>query len=399
MTVPKATPAPLSAGAPIRTATSDAAVVTRVYDVRELLVPIPNFDDAPDLRMAIRGPGTTRPVALFGSPVANRPRWNGGQGREDGPPTRAKLVNDLVRLLEETVGADTWRETGGTIGAIRELSGCLVITQTAASQREIAHLLDQLREVKSFQVTVESRFITVGDPGLREAGVKIDNPESKDPTSFPSSELTFLDEHQVDSILRSAQAPEADRPVVTSPRLTLFNGQQAYVAVTTEREYVSNFKALPTTRPTTLAATEPAAFEPEMSVVTTGVMLDLFVTVSADRKWVTFTLHPQISKLQGIDEVPWPGRPAGSNLTVQQPQIGISDLRTTVSIPDKGTLLLGGLEDPGSGFGADHPDPAAATQPTATRSTTADQPHAPRSRLFILVKPTIIFPRPPSVER
>ena len=379
------TTAALDPGAPTSPATSDAAVVTRVYDVRDLLVPVQNFDDAPDLRMAIRpadAGGTTRPTALFGSPITNRQGRSGGLGHADHqPPTRAQLINDVIQLLQETVASDTWRETGGTIGTIRELSGCLVVTQTMANQREIAQILEQLRETRGLQVTVETRFITVNDAALRQTGVG-----AWESAAFPSTAPTFLDDQKVKAILRAAQSEETSEVVVPAPRLTLFNGQRAYVAGTTEHEYVSDYKPLPTSRATTGPATLPAAFEPESSVVITGVVLDLSATVSADRKWVTLGQHLQLSKLQGFDEVPWPGRPQGSNLAVQQPQIGVSELRTAVSIPDKRTLLLGGLEDPG-----DHPEPAA-TQPNATRPG-SDQPHT-KGRLFILIKPTIIFPPP-----
>lgn len=153
------------------------------------------------------------------------------------------------------VAADTWRDNGGTVGTVRELSGCLVVTQTAATQRVIAQLLDQLREVKSLNVMVETHFIAVSDAELRELGVKAGASGPPAASDFLSTEPTFL-------------------------------------------------------------------------------------------------------------------------------------TRTTLSIPDRGSVLLGGLEDPG-----DRTEPASATQPAETRPVlSSDATHDPHSRLFILVKSTIIFP-------
>jgi hypothetical protein len=43
-----------------------------------------------------------------------------------------------------------------------------------------------------------------------------------------------------------------------------------------------------------------ALFEPEISVVNSGVLLDAQATVSADRKYVTLTMRPQASQLLAL---------------------------------------------------------------------------------------------------
>lgn len=43
-----------------------------------------------------------------------------------------------------------------------------------------------------------------------------------------------------------------------------------------------------------------ALFEPEISVVNSGVKLDVQATVSADRKYVTMTMQPQSSELLAL---------------------------------------------------------------------------------------------------
>src|SRR5205085_941459 len=65
---------------------------------------------------------------------------------QQGPgETRQERVDALVRLLVDEVGRGEWRETGGSGGSIRELSGQLIVTQSPENQRRIAAFLDSLR--------------------------------------------------------------------------------------------------------------------------------------------------------------------------------------------------------------------------------------------------------------
>ena len=54
-------------------------------------------------------------------------------------------LDDITQLVRNTVRSDSWREAGGTIGAIAEIDGRLVITQTPRNHGEIVALLAKLR--------------------------------------------------------------------------------------------------------------------------------------------------------------------------------------------------------------------------------------------------------------
>ena len=85
-------------------------------------------------------------------------------------------------------------------------------------------------------------------------------------------------------------------------------------------------------------------------------MLDVQATVSADRKYVTMTLRPQLAQLlnlfvfnfQAAGSTTAGGIFAGPVVStaasgfLQEPELQITEVRTTVSVPDGGTLLLGG---------------------------------------------------------
>src|SRR5882724_6762662 len=73
----------------------------------------------------------------------------------------------------DTVNTDSWKDRGGSVGALRELEGQLIVTQTPENHRQLKNLLDQLREERAIQVTVETRFLTVQRNFLEDVGVDL----------------------------------------------------------------------------------------------------------------------------------------------------------------------------------------------------------------------------------
>jgi beta-lactamase regulating signal transducer with metallopeptidase domain len=344
-------------------------VVVRVFDIRDLLVIPPSYV-APQLAGDLPGPATM-PTTAPASPA---------------PPTREELVKSLIKLIEDTVATPTWQDRGGSAGALRELQGQLIITQTPENHAQIHVLLEQLRAARNLQCEVDAQFISCDEPVARvllEKWQKIAPPATrratagKATTASPSSGIEpsdhasaavglFLDDAQVKQFLHAGQ----DAPgfaVIASPRMRLFNGQRAYVMAATSRAYTSDYAAVK-------AAGGQTRYDPAVSVVQTGLLMDVQATISADRTAATLTLHPQVSALLGMKQFPWRGNPAGLNLMVQEPQVRSAELQTTVSVPDGRTLLLGGMEDPRV-----PDDPAAATRPDR-----------PLRSLFLLVKPKLI---------
>jgi hypothetical protein len=87
--------------------------VTQVYDVRDLLAAM-NLSQVPGL------------------PEEGRV-WQ-------------ELVDELTRLITETIEADSWRDAGGSVGSLRELGGRLIVTQTPENHKQLRALLVRLRE-------------------------------------------------------------------------------------------------------------------------------------------------------------------------------------------------------------------------------------------------------------
>jgi general secretion pathway protein D len=187
----------------------------------------------------------------------------------------------------------------------------------------------------------------------------------------------------------------------------LFNGQRAYVLVATQRAYVSNLAPV--------VSTGVSSFAPTIGIVQSGVLLDVQATVSADRKYVTLTLRPQLATLLDLANFTFQtsGTTNGTNIpvgggvgtgnfafvgavpptgTIQEPELQITTVKTTVSVPDGGTLLLGGQTVAGEQereIGV----PVLSKIPILKRLFTNRSMAKDEQVLLILVRPTIIMQR------
>ncbi len=152
---------------------------------------------------------------------------------------------------------------------------------------------------------------------------------------------SFLDNIQVDFLIRATQA-DSRTTILTAPRLVLFNGQRSWVAVTIQQNFVSQL--------TPVVATGAVAQAPQTATVDSGAVLDVTATVTADRRYVTMTLRPGVTRLLDMQTIPFSGGGAGGGLGggpalqafIQLPTLSSQRLQTTVSVPDGGTLLIGG---------------------------------------------------------
>ncbi|MFP4104880.1 MAG: hypothetical protein ACLFVU_02225 [Phycisphaerae bacterium] len=414
--------------------------VTRVYDIRDLIFRVPNFTGPRiDLDQTTVGTDTDDDDddnGLFGNDDDDDDDDNNG---EENMPSRSELIQGITEVITNTIDRDSWPDRGDT-GAVEELHGQLIITQTPENHEKIQQLISQLREARALQISIETRFISVNTGFLNDIGMDLDvyfnigsrlgSSESTDPwtgdtvpgtdgesgwgtgpagsdnytpipvrntaedfgralgrttgvpggirVDNPALSLggTFLDDVQVDFLLRATQAHQMTR-TLTAPRLTLFNGQRAYVTVGEQQAYVAGYEPIVTENAT--------AVQPIIGFVPSGTTMDVEATVSADRRYVTMTVRPQISQLDGaIPTIDTPSGPVGL------PTVTVQDLQTTVNVPDGGTLLLGGQNRSGE-VEREMGVPILSKIPVLNRLTTNRGKIRDESTLLILVRPKIII--------
>ena len=120
----------------------------------------------------------------------------------------------------------------------------------------------------------------------------------------------------------------------------MFNGQSAYVAVTSSTSYISAYSL-------TATAGGERRYEPVINSIEPGITTSIQATASADRKYVTLTIKPTVTQLLRLEREPFAAGPADKDaLSIQRPVIDVQSLQTTVSLPDRGTLLIsaGGVD-------------------------------------------------------
>lgn len=200
---------------------------------------------------------------------------------------------------------------------------------------------------------------------------------------------SFLDNIQVDFLIRATQA-DSRTSVLTAPRLVLFNGQRSWVAVTIQRNFVSQLNPV--------VATGAVAQQPVTATVDSGAVLDVAATVTADRRYVTMTLRPGVTRLIDLLTIPFSGGGAGGGFGggtalaafIQLPTLSSQRVQTTVSIPDGGTLLIGG-QKLASETEVEAGVPILSKIPILKRIYQSRTMVKDEQTLLILVKPTILI--------
>lgn len=131
--------------------------------------------------------------------------------------------------------------------------------------------------------------------------------------------------------LQAAQADTRNNLLV-APRLTLFNGQPAHIISRNERTIIADVQPE--------FAAEFLNVNPQTTGVTSGPMFKLTPAISADRRFVQLAIRPIVAAVGDADSI----QVGGTDRLIQFPVIQLTTVQTTVTVPDGGTVLLGGIK-------------------------------------------------------
>lgn len=201
---------------------------------------------------------------------------------------------------------------------------------------------------------------------------------------------TFLDDIQVDFLI---EATQADRRSVSlnAPRLTFTNGQTANIFVTTQTSYVSDLQPV--------TSQGAVTFDPQPGVVNDGVTLLVDGVVSSDRRYVTLNVTTNVSAVQGFDTYEISGAAGGGGIggnagtatgIIQQPIVSVTGVSTTVTVPDQGTIMLGGQRLV-TELEVETGVPVLSKIPILSRFFSNRVDSKEEQTLLILIKPTILI--------
>jgi len=359
----------------------------------------------------------------------------------------------LTDLIKGNIAKDTWEEDPASFSA-RIRNGILIVKHTKEIHEQIQELLSGLRRSATIMVALEARFLLVEDNFLEDIGVDFrglgdhsqgigvagrgtraslddygapgspggggtpENPAGPgtnatsgiffndnsdgdirartenlydsllgNPTVLTGSgglslQMTYLDDTEVELILRAVRKSERIN-MATAPRITVYNTERANVTVLNQVSYIKDFDAE--------IAQAAAIVEPVVDVIQDGVVMDVRPIVSSDRRYITMDLRPTVAVLTRPIPQFTASVATGTPVTLELPRLEVQRVRTTVTIPDNATVLLGGLKfseekDVYSGI------PWLSKLPLLNFLTSRRGKYINRRNLLILLKARIIIP-------
>jgi type II secretory pathway component GspD/PulD (secretin) len=364
------------------------AVMLRMYDVTDLISPVRDF---PGREMAFNagGGGAGQMTGILG----------GGNAKESAAPDPA----ELVEFIQKNVAPTSWQKEG--VGIEQRAGSTLFVSQVPEVHTLIEQLLANLRNQQSLQVHVNVRLLDVKKGFFEEIGFNWTDTPVFPPTpniidgvpnnlyngSAPANALglngyqrlassysfsgnvlqnlpanatqanwsslaggiqhglvvdgsyhplSFINQDQLNVIFGACEE-ETDSQIVQAPSITCFNGQRASCTFVLQHAYISDYDIVNYT------------FDPKIDVLNTGNILDVRPVVSSDRKYVTMEIRPTsvVPVSFYVENLTAPRFAITGTVMwylgmfiypLELPLIQVSTLRTSVMMPDKGTVMLGG---------------------------------------------------------
>jgi type II secretory pathway component GspD/PulD (secretin) len=149
-----------------------------------------------------------------------------------------------------------------------------------------------------------------------------------------SLQYAFLDDTEVEVVLRAVSKQERSEQI-DAPRLLIYNNTRASMHHLRNISYIRDFEVE--------IAQAAAVANPVIGTVHDGVALDVRPVVDSDLRFITMELRPTVMNLQ----IPIPTFTTtlgvGQPISIQLPEVTLQRVRTTVTMPDGGTMMLGGM--------------------------------------------------------
>ena len=351
--------------------------ITRDYSLSDLLIPTDRIR-----------PSTGR-SAHFDT-VANGHEMLGTGRSASEPSNPAPQEGDAMGLswvafIRSSIAPDSWDSpVNGEVAqekqqyTIQYRNGRIVVVHTPEVHEQVERLLDDFRKSRNLQVHIFARILTVSSEFLQSfdldlgdennygfdsdpngtstdrwhvAGTLVNDDQTTNPVSTLDKTIgpltlsvAHLGNTGVNALL-SAVLKRRKGSILVAPRLTCFNTQRANFQAVTNYNYVRRIAA---------------DGMPEIGNVPDGIIFDIQPFVSADRRYITLVLQPQLRSLVDKDfqskSFWFSGIPDDPNdpgaidqlidtplRVVNLPETYLWSVATTVTIPDGGTLLIGGL--------------------------------------------------------
>lgn len=149
-----------------------------------------------------------------------------------------------------------------------------------------------------------------------------------------SLQYAFLDDTEVELVLRAVSKQERSEEI-DAPRLLIYNNSRASMHHLRNISYIRDFEVE--------IAQAAAVANPVIGTVHDGVSLDVRPVVDADLRFITMELRPTVMQLKLPIPTFTTTLGVGQPISIQLPEVTLQRVRTTVTIPDGGSMMLGGM--------------------------------------------------------
>lgn len=189
-----------------------------------------------------------------------------------------------------------------------------------------------------------------------------------DPATAANFGFAILSDIEVFFLIQASKGDTRSN-ITQAPVVTMFNGQSANIFDGALQPFVTS--VIP------VVGDFAVAHQPVISILPSGASLNVQATVSSDRRFVKLSLVPFFSQVTDVEEFTFDGRrttrrsstnflddlfngrPGGggagddddleleveeTGVTVQLPVVASTFVNTVVSVPDGGTILMGGIK-------------------------------------------------------
>ena len=337
-------------------AIAQPAPVLAVYDVANL---IHSAQDKPGRELALGAASGTA----------------GAQFVQATPEVRQVTPEDLANLIRTVIRPDSWESESQGI-TIR--GSVLFVMASPEVHGLVKELLRSQEAAQGMMVRVESRWLTVEDAFFERVGVEwttdgsgvqagrvkagaerqwrqgdavatVRNSLPAATTAYGAKSSTALQLSiaqvgplQLSAILEAGQRSGQLRSL-QAPTITTLNGVRGHAFYGLQRGYIGDYEI------------NAGAMDPQVQVLSTGAILDVKPLISSDRKYVTMDLKPSITSLRlfteqitasrNYDQVTTnsTGLTTAATYPIELPNITIRSAATTVTVPDRGSVLVGGF--------------------------------------------------------
>jgi len=344
----------------------------------------------------------------------------------EGEARAAARAQALITLIQESIEPDGWYDVGGEGTITTHDSRRLIVLQTREVHNKINKLLKELAKTLKEEVSIEARFLLVSENFIENIGLDIGftlsntgkwdiirleqgtmdaaKPEPTGDTASLAGAMgarlsgvwgSILDDLEVTFVLEAIQA-HRDATSLTAPKVTVLSGESAILQVEKTIRYAL---------PPVISARDIVggvsgissswSFQPQQGRVRSGTTLSVTPTIMPDKRHVLLHITATLQGYFGlkdftVDTIAPTGTGEIVKYTMSLPETEISRVRTRVSVPDGGTLLLGGqkvTEEVEREAGV----PVLSKIPIIGRAFSNRSKIKDSKILLILVKPTIIL--------